>query len=167
MISVYRAPSFQAVNRCDLSLPFIWNLAYSFFFPSSWGNPPRLGFRRWRTIAYATFILTTYHTDLLSQQKSLSVSSVGTAWMFVFLPPLRCPAVWQHLQFHSCKEGQFHRGGPASGQSLRREDETVGGSHPKVMPPPTAGLAPSVSLYQFLPLVMVISPALRHPEKLG
>lgn len=57
---------------------------------------------------------------------------------------------------------QFHCGGPASRQSLRREDATAGGCHPKVMPPP-GGLAPSV-FPQFMPLVMVISPAFRHPE---
>lgn len=166
MISVYRAPSFQAVNRCDClcHLSGTWHV----LFPSSWTSCNHLVWVSEGSGPSLCHLRPHYLPHWLAQSTNSAVSKLcGAAWVSVFLPPLRCPAVWQHLQFHSRKEGQFHRGGPASRQSLRREDATVGGSHPKVMPTPTAGLAPSVSPHQFLPLVMVISPALRHPEKLG
>lgn len=118
-------------------------------------------FKKWRTSAYATFTIITYHNGLLSQQKPF----LRVAWMSGFLPPLRCPAVWQHLQLHSCQEGQLHCGGPASRQSLWREAATAGGSHPKVMPLPTADLAPSGSLYQFPSLVAITFPAPWCPKK--
>lgn len=59
-----------------LSLPLTWHLACSFFFfPSSWTscNPPRLGFRRLRTIANATFILITL-PHWLAQSTKIAVS---------------------------------------------------------------------------------------------